>query len=133
MSQDNRGLEWFGVESARAAQLELLPQHAIEELESDLDLTSNDIAIALSADRRTVDRWRTGQTYPQHEMRRRLSQLWGLRTRLRETFSSPEAVRTWMRTPNRYLAGLTPLNALHAGRLDRVEAAVEALDSGVFL
>ena len=34
---------------------------------------------------------------------------------------------------NRYLGGMTPADAVRAGRIDRVEAALEAFDSGVFL
>jgi len=31
------------------------------------------------------------------------------------------------------LGGLTPLQAIRAGRPDRVEAALEAIDAGIFL
>ncbi len=34
---------------------------------------------------------------------------------------------------NRYLGGLTPAEAVRVGRTDRAEAALEALDSGVFV
>ena len=44
-----------------------------------------------------------------------------------------------MRSPLRYLAGLTPLQVLRAGdteeisSVERLEEALEALDAGVFL
>jgi putative toxin-antitoxin system antitoxin component (TIGR02293 family) len=132
-NHDDTAVEWGGVERSRAIQLDLLPQAVIDRLESELDLNPNDIADALSVDRRTVERWRTGQTFPQHDARRRLADLWSLRGRLRSTFSSPEAASRWLHEPSRYLGGLTPMDALHAGRFDRVEAALDALDSGVFL
>ena len=52
---------------------------------------------------------------------------------LREAFDSPEAIRDWLNAENRYLGGLTPTEAVQVGRFDRVEAALEALDSGIFV
>ena len=45
----------------------------------------------------------------------------------RAIFTSGDAIE------NRYLGGLTPSDAIQVGRFDRVEAALEALDSGVFV
>jgi len=52
---------------------------------------------------------------------------------LEENFGDPGARRAWLRSGNPYLAGLTPVEVLRAGRADRVRAALEALDSGVFV
>jgi hypothetical protein len=49
-----------------------------------------------------------------------------------ETFGFPAGPR-WLRSESRYLGGQRPLDALLAGEFDRVEAALEALDSGVFV
>lgn len=62
----------------------------------------------------------------------RLSQLEELDTRLQETFAD-ENGRRWLRTENRYLGGRFPIDLLITGRFDRVHAALEALDSGVFI
>ncbi|MCL5110581.1 MAG: DUF2384 domain-containing protein [Chloroflexi bacterium] len=113
--------------------LELPPHRAVEQLEVELGLSQGDIAAALDASPRTVARWRGGQSYPQREVRGRLNALLDLRHRLLETFATAEAARAWLRTANRYLGGLAPGEALRAGRLDRVEAALEALGSGVFV
>ena len=48
-------------------------------------------------------------------------------------FTTPEAARAWLHGSSRYLGGLTPAEAIRVGRFDRVEAALEALDSGVFV
>jgi hypothetical protein len=48
-------------------------------------------------------------------------------------FDSPEAIRGWLNTKNRYLGGLIPTNAVQVGHFDRVEGALEALDSGTFI
>ena len=113
--------------------LEVTPAQAIEQLENDLSLSTNELAGALRTSPRTIKRWRDGETHPQHDMRRRLAALVALDRHLRETFTSPEAVRDWLHTSNRYLGGLTPADAVRVGRIDRVEAALEALDSGVFM
>ena len=36
-------------------------------------------------------------------------------------------------SPNRYLAGFTPLEAMRAGRVDRAREALMALSAGVYL
>lgn len=113
--------------------LEMTPHQVVEQLETDLYLTSDDLARVLNANVRTVERWRAGQTYPQLEARHRLAALVGLRNHLQEIFATPEAVREWLQTPSRYLGWLSPLDALRAGRVDWVRAALEALDSGIFL
>lgn len=113
--------------------LEMPPHRAVEQLEAELGLSQSDIAGALATSSRTIGRWRVGETYPQREVRARLTALLDLQHHLLETFSASEATREWLRTANRYLGGLAPVEALRVGRLDRVEAALEALDSGVFL
>lgn len=39
----------------------------------------------------------------------------------------------WLNANSAYLGGIKPLAALRVGRIDAVDAAIEALDSGVFL
>jgi hypothetical protein len=41
-----------------------------------------------------------------------------------------ENASEWLEADTRYLGGMKPIEALRAGRMDRVEAALEALDSG---
>ena len=115
------------------ATLNLALERLLEEIEDGLGLSSSELAQALDVTPRSIDRWRIGETHPQHEARHRLGQLESLVTRLGETFAEPEAARAWLRDANRYLGGLTPAEALRVGRVDRVDAALEALDSGVFL
>jgi transcriptional regulator with XRE-family HTH domain len=118
---------------AERSRLETTPGRAVETLEGGLGLSRGELASALGASARTVERWRTGHTYPQHEARERLADLLALEDRLGETFVDPEAARGWLRSGSPYLGGLTPLEALLAGRADRAGAALEALDSGVFV
>lgn len=120
------------METARS-RLQTTPERAVETLEGGLGLSRGELAGALGTSARTVERWRTGQTYPQHEARERLADLVAVDHHLGETFGDPEARRSWLRSGSSYLGGLTPLEVLRAGRADRVRAALEALDSGVFV
>lgn len=115
------------------ALLGMAPDRAVEQLEVELGLTRVDLARALGVDPRSVERWRAGRTYPQHEARRRLAALLDLHHHLRETFTTAEAAREWFHAPSRYLRGLTPADAVRLRRIDRAEAALEALDSGGFI
>lgn len=113
--------------------LEMAPAVAVESIERGLGLSGSELAAALGSSPKTVERWRSGQTYPQHEARERLARLLALVEHLGETFRDRETAHSWLRTGSFYLGGLTPAEVLHAGRADRVEAALEALDSGVFI
>ena len=106
---------------------------AIEGLATDFGLTDGQLGGALGVNPRTIARWRSEERYPQHEARRRLAALLALRDRLGETFDGPEAVAAWLHGNSAYLRGIKPVEALAAGRIDAVEAALEALDSGVFV
>jgi uncharacterized protein (DUF2384 family) len=120
------------VEAARS-KLEMTPENAVETVEGGLGLGRGELASALGASARTIERWRAGQTYPQHGARERLAELVDVEAHLVETFDDPESRRGWLLSANPYLGGLTPLEVVRAGRTDRVEAALEALDSGVFV
>jgi transcriptional regulator with XRE-family HTH domain len=104
----------------------------VEQVGRTLVLSDLEIAAAVGVAPRTVDRWRRGDAVPQREARARLARLVTLGEHVRETFDD-DAVGGWLRAENRYLGGLTPLEAIRAGRPDRVEAALEVIDSGIFL
>jgi hypothetical protein len=109
-----------------------LGQH-LDYLMAFLQLTDGELAQAVGASPRSVARWRADQTYPQHEARRRLDALDALVRRLDESFKSPEGAALWLRAESGYFGGLRPLDALLRGRIDAVDAALEALDAGVFV
>ena len=113
--------------------LGLAPHDAVNRLQEELGLSARDLATALDVDRRTLERWLSGDTYPRREARRRLAMLLKLDERLGDTFTGRDAVRSWLNGPNRYLGGMRPIEALRAGRFDRVDAALEVIDSGIFV
>jgi transcriptional regulator with XRE-family HTH domain len=110
--------------------LEVLPR-ALEFLDRDLGPTTEELSSGLGVEKRTIERWREQATVPQGKTYRRLAELDELRTLLLELYEPAEA-REWMRSDNPYLGGMTPADAIRAGRIDRARAAIEAIASGVY-
>ncbi|MCA9859717.1 MAG: DUF2384 domain-containing protein [Thermomicrobiales bacterium] len=105
----------------------------IERLTTELGISRAEFASALDASERSVARWTAGNTFPQHESRARLETMTALADRLRESFTEEDAAIDWLHAPSGYFGGLAPIDALLRGRFDRVEAALEALDAGIFV
>ena len=117
-----------GILEAPRIQISLEP--AIRQLREDFGLTSRDLAQAVGVDQRTIARWAAGYAFPRHGAKDRLEALAALDERLNEMFISWEAARVWLAAPSRYLGDMAPIEAIRAGRPDRVMALVEAIDSG---
>ena len=117
----------------RPAALTVAPAQILRRFVEDLGVPHQDLRDRFRIDQRTLDRWLSGEAYPQRAARARLNEPDSLYTHLGETFADMADARAWLGDPSRYLGGLTPLEALRVGRVDRVEAALEALDSGIFL
>lgn len=113
---------------ATEPRLNTTPEKAVARLGSSLALREPEIALALGISARSLHRWSSGQSHPQRESRAHLARLLALAERLEETFG--ENASEWLGADSRYLGGMKPIEALRAGRMDRVEAALEALDSG---
>jgi len=105
----------------------------IRELERDLSLSTPELAQVLGVHARTIDRWLGGDIPQRNEGRQRLEDLEDLRNRIYRTFSTRDAAQAWIKHDNRYLGDIPPAAFLRTGRLDRVNAALEALDSGYFV
>ena len=112
-------------------KLNTMLEITIVELESRLSVNGSDIALALGTSLRSLRRWRSGENHPRCESRANLARLIALAGYLDEDFG--EDVGEWLHADSRYLEGLKPIEALRAGRIDQVEDALEALDSGVIL
>jgi hypothetical protein len=105
----------------------------VETLTGFLRITDAELAHILDVSPRTVERWKAGATFPQHESRQRLEALEALVHRLDESFKTPDGARLWLHAASGYFGGLKPIDALLRGRIDAVDAALEALDSGIFV
>jgi len=113
--------------------LGMTPGQAIETLQRDLGLTLKDLQSVLNTTPRNIERWINEQAHPQTKARQQLMDLMNFHRHLEAMFTDWEGAREWLISPSRYLGGLTPLEAIRAGRLDRAHAALMALDSGVYL
>lgn len=102
----------------------------LRRLQDDLGLDERGLAMALGVDRRTLTRWISGENYPQREARRRLQGLVELHHALGLMWSSMDAARAWLHRPSPFLGQTEPIELIRAGRFDRVEAALEAINSG---
>lgn len=116
-------------EATRSRDLITL-EPAIRQLREDFGFDGRDLAQALGVDQRTIARWAAGDAFPRHGAKERLEALADLDERLNETFVSWDAARTWLQAPTRYLGDMAPIEAVRAGRIDRVVALIEAIDSG---
>src|SRR5438034_7568539 len=98
----------------------LMPFQDFEELQSTLGVSASDLAYALKVDSRTVERWSSGKSYPQHQARQQLAILRSIFRHVRATFTDPETARDWFHSPQRYLGWLSPIEVMRAGRFDRI-------------
>lgn len=105
----------------------------IDLLNAQLGMNESQFAKALRVQPRTIDRWRAETAFPQHESRQRLEALLALVDRLGETFKTPDDAAQWLHSESAYFGGLRPVDALLRGRLDLIDTALDALDSGVFV
>lgn len=103
----------------------------IDELNAQLGMSEAQFAEALHVQPRTVDRWRAETAFPQHESRHRLEALMALADRLVETFKTSADAAQWLHSESAYFGGLRPVDALLRGRFDLIDAALEAMDSGI--
>jgi uncharacterized protein (DUF2384 family) len=102
----------------------------IGQLQADLGPDERGLATALGVDKWTLSRWISGDNYPRREARKRLQALVELHYALLLMWSSMDAARTWLHRPSPYLGQTEPIELIRAGRCDRVEAALEAINSG---
>ncbi|MFN8633954.1 MAG: antitoxin Xre/MbcA/ParS toxin-binding domain-containing protein [Chloroflexota bacterium] len=112
------------------SRIQITLEPAIKQLKEDFGFSGRDLAQAVGVDQRTIARWASGDAFPRTDARDRLEALAELDELLAETFISWEAARAWLQTPTRYLSDMAPVDALRAGRTDRVVALIEAIDSG---
>lgn len=98
----------------------------------DSGLSAEELAEALAVPAAVVGQGPENEAWPPDGAVGRLAELEALRRHLHRTFV-PEAIPLWLRTPNRYLGGIDPVELLRAGQVERVEAALEAIDSGFFV
>jgi putative toxin-antitoxin system antitoxin component (TIGR02293 family) len=116
--------------ASRITPIQITLKPVLEQLEHDFGLSSTELAQALGVDRRTLERWANGDTFPRHAARDRLLALVALHARLAELFETVEDARDWLHRPLPYLGRMAPIDAVKVGRIESVDAALEAIDEG---
>jgi uncharacterized protein (DUF2384 family) len=106
---------------------------AIDRLTASFGITESQFASVLGVQARTVERWKAESSFPQHESRRRFEALVALADELDRSFASSEGARSWLHSESGYFGGLEPIDALLRGRIDLVDAALEAMHAGTFV
>jgi hypothetical protein len=111
----------------------LILQSFVEVLDRWNELGVDDAALAagLNVPPAALSRWRR-DTIPQKAARRKLAELGGLYRDLFSSFEELDSLTAWLHADAAFLGGMKPVEALRAGRIDRVRAALVALDSGIF-
>jgi transcriptional regulator with XRE-family HTH domain len=115
------------------AVLDISPRQALESLRKGFGLSDDDVAGAAGTTVRTLKRWKANAAYPQQAARQKLARLLQLQERVQETFEGDDAAQRWAQGASRYLGGVTPAEAIRAGRIDRAEAALGAFLAGIYL
>ncbi len=106
------------------------PRARVTDLRERYGLTAQDIAEATASDPRSVRRWATQSEDRRSRVDDHIRDLEQVTTSLTEIGVSKASVRIWLREPNPYLHGRTPLAELGAGHGGAVVDAAKALAEG---
>ena len=99
----------------------------------ELEWSEPEISQALGVDRKTLHRWRTRESVPAPEQRKRVEKLSQLKWLLENAFRTPEIGKRWLYRSVPGLAGKTPIAALLAGDIDSVIAVLATHVSGAYV
>ena len=108
--------------------------HVIDQAHDRLGLQLKQIALILGADESTLHRWRDEDepVQPSKAYRARLLAFEEFLTELRDAFSSWTVAKRWLWEKHPVpLGGKTPLEALLAGKLERVSALLWSDNNGM--
>jgi hypothetical protein len=107
--------------------------HIVEQAHNDLGISMKQIAAVIGADESTLHDWLNGSkpSRPRH-VHRQLEALCEFYTELRAAFPTLEAARRWLHeaTPPAF-GGITPLQALLEGKIERVSGLLWNVNNGM--
>ena len=106
------------------------PRARVSDLRERFGLTAQDIAEATASDPRSVRRWATQSEDRRSRVDDHIRDLEHVTNALTDIGVSDASVRIWLREPNPYLHGHTPLAELGAGHGEAVVDAARALAEG---
>lgn len=91
-----------------------------------------DIAAALQVDRRTVQRYSSGASYPTRRVRNSIADLRELAILLDEIFADDADALRWLNKSVPVLKGRRPIDLIQRGKLAEVVTALNTYHSGAF-
>lgn len=95
-----------------------------------LSLSYAAIGEAIGAHRRSVARWRAGDSVPSLKHRQAMEELRTLRYLLDAVFEDERRAQEWLHSSVPMLRGRSPISLLERGRLDEVLGVLAAYESG---
>jgi uncharacterized protein (DUF2384 family) len=107
---------------------------ALHLMELGFGLSSRELAQVLGVDPRTLASWAHSNTFPpatSRESRERFVAMLAVIRRLVDLFETTADMRVWMHRPLPFLGHTAPIEAVKMGRIESVEAALEAIDEGI--
>jgi len=88
------------------------------------------IAGAIGAHRRSLARWRAGDSVPSLRNRQAMEKLRTLRFLIESVFEEPASATEWLHSSVPMLRGRSPISFLEEGRLDEVIGVLAVFESG---
>jgi uncharacterized protein (DUF2384 family) len=107
-------------------------QNTFEKYKEVYEWDNADIAAALQVDRRTVQRYSSGDSYPTRRVRNNIADLREISILLDEIFSDQADSIRWLNTTVQLLKGRRPIDLIQKGKLDEVITALATFQSGAF-
>jgi transcriptional regulator with XRE-family HTH domain len=104
----------------------------LESIKARGGISGREVAQLLNTTPETVSRWKQGRTTPQPKALDRLLWLDWLAEQL-GSFYEPDEARLWLFSPHIDLDGSRPADFIAIGKIDRVLAIVDRLQSGAYI
>ncbi len=98
-------------------------------LRQELGLNRADFARMVGLSERSVATWEGGADLKESSLRT-IVEIGRLYARLRQSFTSPEQLTTWLKSPNQAFGGSQPLQVIERGEIDRIWRMIYFLESG---
>jgi len=115
-------------------ELELFEaQKTFKKYKEEYGWDNADIAAALQVDRRTVQRYTSGDSYPTRRVRSNIADLREISILLDGIFTDQADSIRWLHTTVKSLKGRRPIDLIQKGKLDEVITVLATFQSGAFL
>jgi len=108
-------------------------QKTLNKYKEEYGWDNADIAAALQVDRRTVQRYSSGDSYPTRRVRTNIAALREISILLDEIFSDQADSIRWLNTTVSLLKGRRPIDLIQKGKLDEVISVLATFQSGAYL